>query len=337
MASLDDLKQRLEDNIEELAVYLLGEPSSKKPREWRWGARGSLKVNTAGPNRGKFFDFEMGTGGDAIGLICHTQRCDFSASIMWARDWLGDADLPLRGSRERPNRAEAEAEAKAKEDQDIATVRGLWNEGVNIEGTPGETYLRSRAITPSRWPSALRWHASGYLMLATTPPTGGEITSIHRIYVSRDGVPKRNRKGGKSKYSLGPRQNGAVRLEGDEAGPLCLAEGPETGLSIWYATRYETWCALGSIGSIDLSGVPLERIIIIAREDDARDAPSRKALRDQIRLWKREGRTVLEAPPWILSRGKNRTTTTPCKSSGRNMSGSALRPPTWRVRPQRRA
>jgi len=84
---------------------------------------------------------------------------------------------------------------------------------------------------------------------------------------------------------------------------LCLAEGPETGLSVWTATGLETWVGLGQVSAISLETVPLDRIIVVCRDDDKRFAPSRKKLKDTVRKWRSEGRTVLEVLPHERSRG----------------------------------
>ena len=155
-------------------------------------------------------------------------------------------------------------------------------------------------VDPSTWPDSIRWHRRGYLIFASTSPEG-EMTALQRVYVNADGTPKVEN-GEKIKRSLGPRRGGAVRFSGLADGPLCLAEGPETALSAWYATGYETWAALGAMGSVDLEPIEIARKIIVCRDDDARNAPSRKALRDAIRKWRTEGRTVLEILPFEMSR-----------------------------------
>ena len=49
--------------------------------------------------------------------------------------------------------------------------------------------------------------------------------------------------------------------------PLLLAEGPETGLSVWAATGAETWVALGSMSLLEL---PAGRRMAACRDDDQR-------------------------------------------------------------------
>lgn len=55
----------------EVATQLLGEPSSKKSHEWRYGTHGSLVVNV---EAGTWWDFENDVGGGIIDLIKHLNQ-----------------------------------------------------------------------------------------------------------------------------------------------------------------------------------------------------------------------------------------------------------------------
>ena len=55
----------------EVATQLLGEPSSKKSHEWRYGTHGSLVVNI---EAGTWWDFENDIGGGIIDLIKHLNQ-----------------------------------------------------------------------------------------------------------------------------------------------------------------------------------------------------------------------------------------------------------------------
>jgi len=84
----------------------------------------------------------------------------------------------------------------------------------------------------------------------------------------------------------------AVRLPGPADGPLLLAEGPETGLSVWRATGHETWIALGSMSRLV---VPQRRIVIVCADDDLlhhpdpRKAAATRALAKAVRGWRESG------------------------------------------------
>ena len=52
-----------------LAAALLGNPTYKRPTEWRWGKKGEVVVYISGEKMGRFSDFESGVGGDALELV----------------------------------------------------------------------------------------------------------------------------------------------------------------------------------------------------------------------------------------------------------------------------
>ena len=127
----------------------------------------------------------------------------------------------------------------------------------------------------------------------------GAVTGVQLVALQADGsAAKHWEHDGKLKLSFGTLGGAAVRLPGDDRA-LLLAEGPETALSCWYATGITTWCNLGSIARAPLDSVPLDRLIVVCADDDARNAQANKALRDAIRGWRRQGRRVVhgEAAP----------------------------------------
>ncbi len=82
--------------------------------------------------------------------------------------------------------------------------------------------------------------------------------------------------------------------------PLCLAEGPETGLSVWAATGHETWVALGAMGNHE----PLaNRLVLACRDDDPLQSPADKALTRALARWQQTCADVRVATPWAERRG----------------------------------
>jgi len=293
---LEDLKHKLADHAEDLGIYLFGQPSKQTRNELRWGRKGSTVVNLSGRRQGSFRSWEEDRGGSMLDAIAFANDIPIAEAIRWARSWLGEDDRPRPAPRRRPIVESVDDEEVRR----VEEVHRIFDEGRPVAGTAGEVYLRSRGIDSASWPDSIRWHRN-CLVFASTCPTG-ETTALQRVYVNSDGTAKTDENGRKIKRSLGPRRKGAVRFSGLEDGPLCLAEGPETALSVWYATGFETWAALGAMGSVDLSPIAVERKIIVCKDDDARNAPSRKALRDAIRKWRAEGRTVLEILPFETTR-----------------------------------
>ena len=59
---------------------LLGEPSGRSSREWRWGSKASfrLKLDTDTWN-----DFESGEGGGVLALVMREERLDKASALAW--------------------------------------------------------------------------------------------------------------------------------------------------------------------------------------------------------------------------------------------------------------
>jgi len=81
--------QRLAARITSLAEDLLGQPGLKNARTWRYGRRGSLSINVAGPRQGHWFSFEENKGGDALDLVAFVRGDSLRDALAFARAWLG--------------------------------------------------------------------------------------------------------------------------------------------------------------------------------------------------------------------------------------------------------
>lgn len=59
---------------------LLGEPTSRSTREWRWGKKGSFRLKL---ESGGWSDFESNEGGGVLDLVMREERCDKAAAVEW--------------------------------------------------------------------------------------------------------------------------------------------------------------------------------------------------------------------------------------------------------------
>jgi putative DNA primase/helicase len=305
MADRDDLvsiKDALTERAEELCLDLFGTPTSKARHEWRWGRKGSLKLRLRGKGAPSIFDFSAGRGGsmlDAIALAHDFHR--LADAVSWARNWLGKPETERRKVKPRRNDApdpEADGERHA---------RAIWDASCPIAGTPAEAYLRGRDIEAETWPTSVRWNANARCIVFASIAPDGRHTAIQRVFLHPDGTPvtEDDGKGGrrKIKRSRGPRYGGAVHFKGySRPDVLILAEGPETALSIWHATGVETWATIGPVHTVNLDPVPINRTILVALDDDARNAQVRKHTNAAVMRWRKQGRTVLTALPWPSTR-----------------------------------
>lgn len=306
--------------------------------EWRWGNKGSFRVCVAGPNKGACADFESGWKGDPLALVMHARDCGFTDAVLWGATWAGidsngrraaPDDLSARqaGTADRERKRTAnEAHRLVDQADRAASARRIWEASIPASGTLAEEYLVSSRHIPrieGPWPACVGFYAgngrvtlgergpdggeirrdyptAGALILAATDP-GGIVCGVQRIYLTDAAQNVRVAAGGKIKRSFGVfRDAGAVvRLPGPADGPLLLAEGPETGLSVWASTGCETWIALGGIAN---HNPPHGRRVVVVRDDDRAQAPADKALARGLDKWRKSGVDAVVATPWPVRR-----------------------------------
>lgn len=203
-----------------------------------------------------------------VGLLAHCKKsdCDF-------REIVAALDL-APGNFTAPNPQawrEAEHEHVAEAEKRIAVAYRLWREAEPIGGTLAERYLRGRGII-CQLPGTLRfhracWHSTGqYFPAMIAQVEVAEGFAVHRTYLRRDGHGKAAV--APAKAMLGNTRGGAVRLA-EGHGPLVVAEGIETGLSLasGLLDRPATiWAALSTSGMRSLK-LPSEAGRIIAACD----------------------------------------------------------------------
>lgn len=315
--SIEDIDCQLRKRVGELVEHLQGTGrnlSQSNKKTWRFGSKGGLAVEVSGPDIGRITPFDGdGKGRTPLQYICDTLRCPMPKAIEWAADWLGlsvsqktrsnDQEQRLRRRLEKERR---ETERKEEVDRDIREARAkrIWDASQAVSGTQPEKYLTSRGITAAL-PEACRFHpALGYfdqtdygkwpcLVLAATD-NSGRVRAIQRIYLDREKPEKAALPS--PKKTLGSTEGAAVRFPRRHGDELVLAEGPETGLSVWQAWGRETWVALGSISKL-VDVAPANRPIIIARDADTPGSPADKALMKAVRAMIERGLEVQTALP----------------------------------------
>ena len=288
--------------LEELAIHLFGEPNNPHGN-WRWGSKGGRSLTRHGPWRGRFSDWETDYHGGPLAMIVHWLDGSKEDPVTWARTFLGGGSLPAPDAetlrRRTAARHEAEEEEKADRKLRIFGAQWMWNRSGRINSTAAEFYLVAARKIPrcDDWPDAIRCYPpdeyerqlSSLIMALTTDD--GTVTAVQRIHLDRYG----NKRSWLPKQSFGVRDDAVVRLPGDPSGPLAIAEGPETGLSVWAATGYATWITCGTITRIT---PPTGRQVIACRDDDPRNAPANVNLNKGLARWAKQGVNFYEAWPW---------------------------------------
>ena len=313
-----EVRQALLDQLVSFVTDVVGKPQNRpmSTKEGRWGANGSLSVVLIGTKRGAWFDHDAGVGGGPFELIEQYESVrGFVDCKRWAKNWLGwSEDRPLHDLKRREQlyrqraeeAAKREFEAEAEDQRKIAEAKAYWNKTIPLAGTLGEFYLKTvRGIPLEAIPDAIRYHSGDRAVVVSGTTETGEIAALQRIYLAPDG---KNVKVGDPdklrnlKKSLGSPDDAPVRLPACKAGTICIAEGPETGLSVWAATGYETWITLGK-GNIPSLAVPNGSTIVLLMDDDRPPThKSQQKLNEAIKGWQRQGVTVHRAWPFEVRR-----------------------------------
>jgi putative DNA primase/helicase len=307
---LAELRSALRSCIADLAERLLGRPTVRRKRELRWGSRGSFSVIISGARQGTCSDFETGWKGDPLAVIMREQHTDFIGAVKFGCDFVGitfdrqgkqedPAARRVREAEQARHRAEREAEHEADEGRRIANAQHLWNASGPIDGTVASEYLEITRAIPrpaTGWPDAtVRYHSGTASLILAGTDTLGEVSFVQRVRLTIDA----QKGAGTSKLTDGVMAGAFVRLPGPTDGPLLLAEGPETALSVWAATGYPT---LASIGSITRHEPPVGRRIVLCRDDDRLQSQADRALKPAIASWHGAGIDAVIATPWKVRR-----------------------------------
>ncbi|MBR9864880.1 MAG: hypothetical protein GYB24_15690 [Rhodobacteraceae bacterium] len=226
----------------------------------------------------------LADGRTGLLLDCKKSGCAFL-------DVLVAAGITPGGYR-RPNPAtlaQRRAERRKEAERRGEHAKRLWREAQPIAGTAGEAYLRDvRGITCTL-PVTLRFHSACWhgptgkpypAMVAAVQ--GSRLPAVHRTYLQADGSGKANIS--PPKAMLGATSGGAVRLT-DARGPLVVAEGIETALSLasgLLCTPATVWAALSTSGMRGLKLPPDPDRLTIAPDGDKAGREAANILADRV-------------------------------------------------------
>lgn len=296
--TLAELRSAAVDRCEELAVKLLGNPTSADRHEMRWGSHGKLALQLAGDKRGLWFDFSTGKGGDIITLIVDTPGGTIAQAIEWLRREL---NVPAP---ERPAWIPERAPDERSPAERIEAARTLFGRAREGRHSPAAAYFEGRGLdvpdavwSQIRFDPACYFHRTGLRHPAVLFPfrsiATGKIVGVHKIALDADGNAYRMADGGKLKVSGGSILGAAIMLL-PLAGVsvLCVCEGAETGLGIimggW---NVPVWALSGASFLAGLDPVAGVRRLVIGADNDASGA-GLKAARQCAKRWQRAGRFV---------------------------------------------
>jgi hypothetical protein len=108
---LAPIRNALTERADDLARYLIREPTAASKRELRWGRHGSFSVALTGKNAWR--DPETNDTGDMLALIMRERRCDFANALKFGREFVGNHSV-RPSYRSQPRRASLQTRPKLR-------------------------------------------------------------------------------------------------------------------------------------------------------------------------------------------------------------------------------
>lgn len=215
--------------------------------------------------------FGCGWHGDVIRFVMDKEGCGFIEAARRIDAGVFETWTPQE-------RTKAQAEDRLDDLARERDARKFFDEARPIAGTPGEVYMRARAITidpcafvrfgmvPSwRNKETGEWGRKRPAVICGAQDGTGAVVGIQRIFFENDD-PRLGRKD--CKLSLGTIRGSAVRLA-DATDTVMLAEGPEDGLSLQQECGgLPVWVAFGTSMMPSVILPPSVRRVIIAGQNN---------------------------------------------------------------------
>lgn len=271
---LRDLRRALIGNWTGLLRDLLGPPSRKSVRQWRWNKRGSLSAAIAGPKAGTWFDHEAGCGGGPLELIARQHGGTWREAADWGRRWLGWPSWDERRGHGAAIRIAAVGEDDAPvlvpandlgPDPEVQrrhaaqrAAQATWETAAPAD--PCHTYLQRKGVAPRD----LRMDRHRGLIIPLVD-LDGTIHSFQRI-----------EEDGSKRYLTGGAKAGHFAVIGgplDGATTILVCEGWATGASAHAATSLPVVAAMDAgnlrqVAPILRERFPDRRIVLLADNDN---------------------------------------------------------------------
>lgn len=299
---IERLKISLNQNAEQLAVELLGQPKVRGSNFLKFGShQGSLSITTKGEKAGWWNDFSdtNSKGRSMLSFIEKQCRLSKKDAIEFAARWLGMAPTVKEDSLKKPLAAiEKSSDHPLKEISDHqkkmqAKVKKIAKESHLLPGTLAEIYLKKhRGIDSSNMKLSddLRFHPSIYssinkqklpALVSLVRDKNHEVIAAEAVYLD----PKTGSKAANlnvSKQTFGPKKGGSTTINlGDKTDTVILSEGTVTALSVAKALpQVSVKSVLGKqlLSVIDPETLP--KNVVICLDYDGKELKLDKTIRD---------------------------------------------------------
>lgn len=315
--TIEEVVNKLNANVINYTTHWLGKPEKITGQEARWGKKGSLVVKLSGDKAGYWHDFEKGIGGkNLLSLYIDKFNCDFKTAMNnLTKELHLDADKLFK-PKFTPNAAYKTTKTDPLDLKKIKFAQKIYNQGMPINGTLAEKYLREfRGITGNipedfKFCAKVKHPDLGRMVPALLAPIKNgrnEVQGVVRIFLNVNGDKLQDtylNADGKSlkatvKANLGSMANAAVTVnQGKFSGTIYIAEGIETALSIAQTKPLNAVFATLSVSNLSKVPIPVDtQKVVLCADYDGVGAASDKALMTAANFYLARGLNVAIALP----------------------------------------
>ena len=302
------------DLAPDIATALLGDPTTQTPREWRYGRKGSLRIDL---KKGSYYDFENQIGGGMVDLVCHQRHCDRDSALAWLKDqgFLRNTPKPNKSptrSLTTPRQSHEKARTEANRAKPTQTPQNSKKAPDSAEkarmvlahaepagNDPLKTYLLGRKVWPPLHPHPpVYWiwnrncpvwlpkGSAGAAVFHLRSVTGVHACQIEALDDSGRRVPYKDEDRYRRTYGTA---KGTVFIANQPVIPeppplVVITEGPLDALAAYWMQPWTWALCLATIGTLDKCPLwPLPKNVPIQIMTDG-DIAGRRAslLRDRL-------------------------------------------------------
>ncbi|HVV69619.1 MAG TPA: conjugative transfer relaxase/helicase TraI [Gammaproteobacteria bacterium] len=317
------IHQMLTAETEAVVTRLLGEPKSQDGNQYRYGSnKGSLVITLAGDKRGLWHDFQSGQGGNLFSLIAKqcelNMKRNFKQVLQEAVRILGISahySQYAKDASKSPSQSKSQHTPTPQQEKILRYAKQLARESRPVEGTLAERYLREhRGIHLAAFPEDIRFHPGVYskingqispALLVIAKDNTQTIQAVQAIFLDPETGKKAAVK--VQKQTFGSPSKGMVQLEKTPSShsPTYLAEGVETGLSIYMALRGgDVRVTLGK-SNFDADFAGTSRHVVLCLDNDGNNPHTETLTQRVAATLQNIGKTVWVAKPETIKEDYN--------------------------------
>lgn len=319
--SIEQVRAEARGNMDSLVTDLLGTPNKHMSTKatLRFGTKGSMIVNIAGPKAGQWKGFESGQGGDIVSLVQREKSLNLKEVVIYLADVLNVRfhthkefshykSSPHIQTQSQPKPQDSLAQLKENAMR-LNAVSELNLKSKPIEGTMAESYLQKERYIKGPLAPDLRYIPKGSTFMyqgerrtlqhdslaAFGRNQDGRLSSVQLTKLDIQGKRALASDGTKlNKIHYGIAKGSFVLLqEGKSTDPVFIAEGIETALSIKQAgVKGKILASMGIHNMANYQGTAKEIIICADNDDHKQNSQTHKTIEHTRNIFESQGKSV---------------------------------------------